>query len=803
MLLTKNYQMIKQVLLGNTGYGNVYLRNYAKYNSQSIENNTSNVSVQLRIYTEGAYWFQQSGGYWAIGLTDNDVVNGQANQQFNVGETVIATLTGNVKHKDDGSMVCSCLGSVDFLEWGWKGTVDEEATLPTIPRATASPNLDGYIESSIAIALNPASSSFKHRIYYSYNGKTGYYPSSTGFFANTGSLTLDTSFYDYTPKATGTGTITLYTYNSAGTLIGSKTSTLTVRCDSSKCKPTISATIIDVNETTKALTGNNAKLIKGYSNAQITYTITPRNGASISNKTINGSTLGTSPFVLNKVSTSTFNIVATDSRGFSTTLTKTNTLVDYIPLSLSLTAFRPTPTGSVIKVNFEGNYFNQSFGSVQNTLELSWKYKLKESADWIDGGTLVQDTDYKISGNKFYSGSGSSVSDITLNGDFPYDNVYDIAFYYKDKLISNGVQQKTIPKGIPILNWNKDEVDVNGDLYVDKDITVNDIYSIDICPDDPNSWEQGSMDANGFVSMTTRIITKNGIPINSSTYYHFTIENTSYAFLNGVYFDENKQIIGDIYEDNNAIIGATDIVIKTPSNAKYMKPIIRNKDNTSVVTPSEITYINAQIKKFTDIKNINSEIINAKKYISISELDTTGYIGYIQGGYVLMRRNISGNLVISGGNSIYFRPLGSTNTTGEAILDKNGTLSLKGELWLKSSKFIVFGARNLYQNDSGTTGTVTLSETSANYPYLEIYYGKGGSMNVQKVYTPNGKTINLSTSIYASTGFQTVSKQMKISGTSITAVSGTYGYGNIYPAGTVQTASENAIVIYKVLGYSQ
>lgn len=721
MLLTKNYQMIKQVLLGNTGYGNVYLRNYAKYNSQSIENNTSNVSVQLRIYTEGGYWFQQSGGFWAVGLTDNDVVNGQANQQFNVGETVIATLTGNVNHRDDGSMVCACLGSVDFLEWGWKGTVDEEATLPTIPRATASPNLDGYIESSIAIALNPASANFKHRIYYSYNGKTGYYPSSTGFFANTGSLTLDTSFYNYTPKATGTGTITLYTYNSAGTLIGSKTSTLTVRCDSSKCKPTITATIVDVNETTKALTGDNTKLIKGYSNAQIDYTITPRNGASISNKTVNGSTLGTSPFVLNKVSTSTFNIVATDSRGFSTTLTKTNTLVDYIPLSLSLTAFRPTPTGSVIKVNFEGNYFNQSFGSVQNTLELSWKYKLKESADWIDGGTLVQDTDYKISGNKFYSGSGSSVSDITLNGDFPYDNVYDIAFYYKDKLISNGVQQKTIPKGIPILNWNKDEVDVNGNFkvngYVKDTLYVEDIKS-------KNQFNKNNVIV-GYFEGNTKIL--------SNDYNRIAFikckPNTTYTI--------SKSVGSSVF-----MIATSEEYPKLGVQTTYLGDDVSTLEAT-VTTNSTAQYLLCRIAKQVWTGGDDLEgIINS---LQIEEGKKSSYVEHIEFGNNerILYENTSGNngtitLVDNVKNykeiEIYFKNndgyinnvkilssttlttlMNSTNSAGTgAIYFKSRNISINGN---------TIGTASSRTSESAISGTNTCSSNSSNLIYITKVIG--------------------------------------------------------------------------------
>lgn len=385
---------------------------------------------------------------------------------------VIATVSKVVTHNDDGKKDCNVSAT-----WNTSGTyscgtasASGKMALTKIARATVCPNLDGYIESSAPIVLNPASSSFKHRLYYSYNGKTGYYPSSTGFFANTGSLNLDESFYEKTPNAIGTGTLTLYTYDNSGNQIGSKTGTITIRCDSNKCKPTITATIVDSNSTTTALTGDSSKLIKGYSNAKITYTITTKNSATLSSKKVNGSTLGTSPYTINKVTTGSFSIVATDSRGFSTTLEKKNTLINYIPLAINFNAFRPTPTGSEIRVNFSGNYFNGTFGSVANTLSLSWKYRVLRTSAWTDGGTFVKDTDYKISGNQFYSGTGSSASDISLGTDlFPYNQPYEIGIFYKDKLVDT-YSTKPVPKGEPVLNWEDGLVNANGNLDVNGSI---------------------------------------------------------------------------------------------------------------------------------------------------------------------------------------------------------------------------------------------------------------------------------------------------------------------------------------------
>lgn len=365
-----------------------------------------------------------------------------------------------VEHNADGTKTINVSTSLSTTAFspnsaGANDTID----LTTIPRATASPNLDGYIESSIPISLSPASQNFKHRLYYSYNGKNGYYPSDSGFFGNTGSLDLDKSFYDYTPQATGIGNIILYTYDENGNEIGNKSGTLTVRCDKEKCKPIITATIVDVNSNTTSLTDSDTKLVKGYSHAQITYTITPRNGAIIQSKTVNGSILGDTPFVIYNISTNVFNIMAIDSRGFDTIIVKTNEMIDYVPLTLEFNAFRPTPTGSEIKVNFQGNYYNSGFGSANNTLALAWSYKSKSDNDFIDGGMFTEGVDYSINGNRF-----SSNGDIILSTSlFPYQENYEIALHYTDKLIYQA-SVKSVPKGKPALYWQDHLVGIDGDF---------------------------------------------------------------------------------------------------------------------------------------------------------------------------------------------------------------------------------------------------------------------------------------------------------------------------------------------------
>lgn len=152
------------------------------------------------------------------------------------------------------------------------------------------------------------------------------------------------------------------------------------------------------------------------------------------------------------------------------------------------------------------------------------------------------------------------------------------------------------------------------------------------------------------------------------------------------------------------------------------------------------------------------------------------------------------------------------NKTGQlkVFSQKNGCIRIQPTLTSTSDNTVTFPAEtgtvqmkptNLYNNTSGTTGNITLSQTSANFAYLEIFFGKGEiGMSSVKVQSPNGKKVCLSQGQFVPNGsvFQNVSKMGTISGTSITFSK--TGYGNVYPGG-YETGTENQIYVYRVDGW--
>lgn len=109
---------------------------------------------------------------------------------------------------------------------------------------------------------------------------------------------------------------------------------------------------------------------------------------------------------------------------------------------------------------------------------------------------------------------------------------------------------------------------------------------------------------------------------------------------------------------------------------------------------------------------------------------------------------------------------------------------------------------SLYDNSSGTTGTVSLSDSAANYKYLEIYSTRGSSDSmsnfVNKIYNPNGKNVTLGGLLPYYDDVYLYAKYVNISDSSITVRKDRLV--QIHPRG-VNIGNDDSHKIHKVLGY--
>lgn len=344
---------------------------------------------------------------------------------------------------------------------------------------------DANIESASTITVTRYNTSYTHTITYKLGSSTGTIATKS---TNTSiSWTVPSAFYAQIPNAkTGTCTLTCETFN-GNTSLGSSTCTITVTAASAKCKPTVTATVKDTNTTTKALTGDDSTLIRYKSTALCTLNATPKNSAAISSLSIAGSSVTgttsdgvtTATKSYSSVSTTSFKFVANDSRGYSTEVTKSPTMVAYVNLSCNPVLSRPTPTGSSIVVTFTGDIFRGSFGACSNTLTLQYRYK--ESGGSYGSWQTVESTNIVFGTSTYRSSSTISVGE---EFDYQLDYVFQVRAMDggtvdgTDYTLSTVTKTVTVKRGIPVFDWGENDFNVNVPLMLNNVNILNIMYPV-------------------------------------------------------------------------------------------------------------------------------------------------------------------------------------------------------------------------------------------------------------------------------------------------------------------------------------
>lgn len=434
-----------------------------------IETNKTTVVVDIymrrnQLYSSSAY--NNNGSPWSITI-DGDTKNGTSawDTRNSVDWKYLGSHSKEITHNSDGSktVTISAYHQSNINIGNSSGSAN--FTLTKIPRASKISATDADVGSISSIYIEKADDSFTHTITYSLGSKSGTVATKTQ--QSPFSFIVPTSLYSEIPGTEGTVTLRCITY-SGDTVVGESTTTFKARVNKEDNKPTVSGTLVDSNSNTLALTGGsstNVILVKNRSTAKITPTATAKNGASIKQITVEGTKVEGSYIEFKNTTKTSFNIVATDSRGFPNSKTLTpNKIIEYIPLTLTAKFYRTAATSSEVKLDYEGNFFNASFGAKTNKLTLKWEYKEKSATKYTAGGTLTP----SISNNK-YSGS------VSLGTTFDYKKSYDFIIYANDgdganiKLTSLNYAQN-ITRGEPIYDYGVDKngnnyVFVNGNLY--------------------------------------------------------------------------------------------------------------------------------------------------------------------------------------------------------------------------------------------------------------------------------------------------------------------------------------------------
>ena len=223
--------------------------------------------------------------------------------------------------------------------------------------------------------------------------------------------------------------------------------------------------VIDSNSDTAALTGDNHTFIRGYSKASYSFSASPATiGSTIASLSVkNGeTTLTAAAGEFTAIDNTSFTISATDTRGNTSTETINKAIIDYIPLTCSLTVDMPNIDGEAA-FNVTGNYFNGSFGAVNNQLTVLVRQVINGvESEW-------QSVNYTVNGDTFSA-------DGTLSG-FSQETECKVEVKVFDKLLTKIDSQKVLI--IPVFDWSMYDFNFNVPVTIQGDLTVKGGISFD------------------------------------------------------------------------------------------------------------------------------------------------------------------------------------------------------------------------------------------------------------------------------------------------------------------------------------
>lgn len=443
------------------------------YYEQSITNNTTSLQIKPYVTKSG----HGESVTWYFKLDGNDYYNVFCNTYVNSrvdGGTAYKT----INHNNDGTCMFNLNVSVETsytqgananlnnncMKWG---KLSVNITLPTIPRASSFTVPSFTCGSAGTISISRASTSFTHKVLYTFGSYTGTISSNA---TTSCSWTPDNSLATQIPNAlSGVGTITVETYNGS-TKIGTASKTFTLYVNGSMYPTIGSLTLEGVNLW-------NGYYLKNHSQVKATIgSAAGVQGSTIKNYNISGTGLnvasasGTSS-KLSATGTNTYTATVTDSRGRTTTKTNSIYIYDYNnPTATNINVYRcdsngnPNDEGSYIKVTCQTGITNIADADL-NAKTITIKTKESNGTSWVT----------KVNAHVL-SGYYQTYQSAALSS-YSIASAYDVQIILKDSLNTSTYEYKISvascvmniePGGVGIGKyWEQGALDVKGTIYSD------------------------------------------------------------------------------------------------------------------------------------------------------------------------------------------------------------------------------------------------------------------------------------------------------------------------------------------------
>ena len=355
-------------------------------NSQSVENNTSNVTVKVNAsWTYGSFNRGDQSGWLKIDGTTYNFTSPFNSNESTSGSQTLFTKTVDVAHASGtGAKTLTC--SASYTTGGNSGTVTATAskTLTTIARKSTLTVGNGTLGTAMTMTINKKNRGFKHRIHYTLNGTKTYILGGSNSYSSDSevSWTPPLSIASSVTTATSTSfSVCLETFTTTNSKVGENWYSFTLTLPAS-IVPSVSVTVTDATGYYQKYGG----MVQGQSKLSVAVTAEPAYGSSIVSykTTANGSTYTTTSFttgVLKAKSTDTVKATATDKRGRSAQKTAIVTVLAYnAPAIGSLSVHRCDENGNE---DLQGEHvrltFNATVTSLNSKNSSTYKVQYKKS----------------------------------------------------------------------------------------------------------------------------------------------------------------------------------------------------------------------------------------------------------------------------------------------------------------------------------------------------------------------------------------------------------------------------------------
>lgn len=382
-----------------------------------------------------------------------------------------------IKHDDDGTKTIPIYALIPLSSsYGVDWKVDIEIDLPDIPRKNTLTYSYTTLEKPITFKIVKSSSNFTSTINLSFSkeGSTTELIGLGDIFTKTSSTNLSYTLTEenlnevlsFNKTETDVTSFVIITTFSENQSLGSEMYLFSIPIK--KTEPIVSATFIDTNATTIELTGDSSKIVKYISKPKVTITAQAQQQADISSySTVWGNSSSTAQETTfnSGIDSNILTVLAKDSRNWigevEYDLSSLGKYIEYIKPNFSkFTLSRPESTSNTINADLTGVWFNNSFGTTSNTLELKYRYKEK-GGEYGEYQTITLTTNEN---NFSFNGS--------IGSSFNYQKQYDFEFVLTDKLMSV-ITTFNVESGESIVRIAETYVRILGDLNIEGKISIS------------------------------------------------------------------------------------------------------------------------------------------------------------------------------------------------------------------------------------------------------------------------------------------------------------------------------------------